>query len=226
MARRKLRLKDLRAVARLHRRGMSGPEIARRLGISLRAAYYRLEKAGVTRRRKTAARNRLSERELSRTARLYAQGLSLGKVGARLGMTREGVRYRLEEAGVRRRPRSWPRPRIGMAELKGVAELYATGICATEVARRMGMTAAMVLHRLHKHGVKVRPYSSKIWTPTERARSAAALYQSGLSGPQVAERLVMRRATVYKYLRRQNIPTRRRGGVAGARRRDRLRGGA
>jgi biotin operon repressor len=92
---------------------------------------------------------------VSETRRLYeVEGLSLGAISARLGISRQAVHQRLVNAGVEMRP-AGQRPRTLPRE--PLERLYVQdGKGSPEIAAELGVTSNLVLNSLRRHGIAVR----------------------------------------------------------------------
>lgn len=78
--------------------GATTYQLAKKFKIDRRTVSNILKRQGVTVRGQ-----RLSEADVDKAERLYLQGLSLARVGERLGVSDDTVRYRLVKRGVRMR---------------------------------------------------------------------------------------------------------------------------
>jgi transposase len=105
--------------------------------------------------------------------------------------------------------------------LRLVIYLYRSGCSATEIGEAIGVTKQRVLQLLRNAGVErrgcgniTRGYSGYATSLRfkERSRRIVALYQSGLSTPEIAETLGCVGDTVIRALRRAGVP--RRKGIA------------
>lgn len=111
-----------------------------------------------------AARLRAREHRDERIVSLYQSGMTLKAVGARVGMTWDGVRRVLVREGVPRKPPGWypakPNHRFLQARelVRPVASLYDTGpgTSAVDLARITGLNPHTVRRHLVALGVRMR----------------------------------------------------------------------
>jgi len=145
-------------VARLYvEEGLSLEEAGARFGLTPERVRQILERAGV--RRRDGGASLSPEEEVQRDqeiVRLYVEeGLSLEKAGARLGLTSERVRQKLERRGVS--------PRNGSCRLtheqqarrdQEIVRLYVEeGLSLKKIGARFGLSDFAVRHILERAGV-------------------------------------------------------------------------
>jgi DNA-binding CsgD family transcriptional regulator len=151
-------------------------DVARLLGLGTDAATRRLRRAGAdtsrsARRFVRAARRKglpppvAPSRVPAEVARLYARGHSLRQVGARFGLTPEGVRQILLKRGLELRPSGPARPRPDdcrpiAARLRALRA--AAGLSQRGLAARCGLTPPTVRHAEHARGLPTRGTLEKL----------------------------------------------------------------
>lgn len=152
----------------------------------------------------------------------YEAGASLKNIAEELGISAETVRQKLLSRGVAIRPRgatvfgsNGGQP---TATEKEIIAGYREGASIRALGRTHGVSEKAISNLLKRHGIQLRPPSRKPLIGTQRAE-AVKLYGEGLSGPDVAARLVVSKQTVWRALREEGVirpggPANRLGGVS------------
>lgn len=139
-------------IKRLYQDGLSGREIAHRLGIAVGTAYNVLQEMGVPRVSAVDRRLDLPEDEM---LKMYSLGLSVLDVAKRFGVSTTLVNRRLKENGIIPRGRSMHNdPRLSYDNLY---RLYVTERKSVkDVAVETGLSRATVANYLAIRGIKSR----------------------------------------------------------------------
>ena len=105
-----------------------------------------------------------------------------------------------------------PRPKpVSEREASTITELYATGISAAEVARRVGRPSRTVTGVLRRKGIEIRSCPPPVKADVNEM---IRLYESGLSLAKVGKVVGVSQSTVGKHLSDTGITLRSRGAAA------------
>lgn len=130
-----------------------------------------------------------------RLIELYVnQQLPAEAIAKQVGMTANGIRYRLHRAGVA------VRSQRHAATTEELADLYAGGMASPEIAQRTGMSPGNVLWRLRQVGVQIR-HNGPNRNPTSTEELARLYFAEGLSPSVIAKQTGMTYGHVCKRLR-------------------------
>jgi transposase-like protein len=140
-------------------------------------------------------------------AQLYRSGESIRVIGKRLGISFQRVSQLLQSARVPTRP-LW---KVGDHQIDRIERYYASGLSATDVARRVKMPVGTVLTILHKIGVSLRPASFYTTTYREQCPRAATLYDMGFSSTELSRILGCSQAHAHRLARVGGATMRPRG---------------
>jgi transposase len=151
--------------------------------------------------------NKLDPAILAETRRLYVdEGLSLGKIGERFGISPQAVQERLKTLGVRRRGIKERHPVVELVDYDLIHRLYVIdGLNCAEVGAKLGMTTKHALAQLKRHGIERRKSG---WTkPTVLDRDL--LYKlyvvDGLYIRELKDKFGVGQGVIYNNLRRYGI---------------------
>ncbi|MGV0964217.1 MAG: hypothetical protein ACOYBT_10035 [Polynucleobacter sp.] len=190
-------------IARLYGEGLSGPEVANRVGCSYKTVLNALERCGVARR---ARGTRYSPRKatvsnqdrIERIRTMRAEGLTLKEIGAREKITGERVRQLCGKAGIdtSKRPLT--------EHEKALVAQYLAGDSLHIVAEAGGLSTGVVARLLALAGEKPRPapkLRNRHPHTLVNAERAAQLYASGLTMAAIAKHVGLANASsVYRLL--------------------------
>lgn len=199
-------------------KGISGPQIAERLGCSERTVYVYLEDYGIDRRDKHAARGVPEDsplRDEEQLRELYVEEeMSTVEIGKRLGHSSGCVQDWLNRFGIERRgpagteciPEDSPLHDEG--RLRG---LYVEQrMTLHKIAEKLGHAEQTVWERLKKSGIEMRDQSASLGIPKDSPlrdeEQLRELYvENNMTGPEIAEDLNCSSSTVYAWLKRHGI---------------------
>jgi transposase-like protein len=196
----------------LHAAGVSAKAIGARLGVSDSSVSGWLHEAGVPKRwkRPPGAPRVVSAEVREQALELYATGVPVKEIGARLGITRTAVYHWLDAAGV---PRRGPRPRAEnpYAHPEAVRErifaLNAAGVPVKEIGARLGISRTAVYRWIDAAGVPRRRERPPAVPAAVRAR-ALELYAAGVPLGEIAAACGVCRAAVCRWRRVEGLPAR------------------
>lgn len=104
--------------------------------------------------------------DVARCIELYNSGLSIGETGRRMGHHHSVIAYHLKRNGVIiRSQREAQRKKI---KTQDIADMYASGMSAPEIAAKLGITYQCVYDRLAEIGMKTRSRREQIKVMIER----------------------------------------------------------
>jgi len=131
-------------------------EIGERVGVSGRTVRTWLQRLGIPLRPQPERRRRHRPPTPAQLRRRYlADGLSIGQLAARYGVSASTVRRWLKDAGIPRRPAG------GRSRAPSREELYrlyqAEGLSTTQIGERYGVRQGTAHHWLRAAGVALRP---------------------------------------------------------------------
>jgi AraC-like DNA-binding protein len=127
--------------------------------------------------------------------RLYESGLSLAQVGEAVGLTPEGVKYRLEQEGCKKmRGRGRPCKKL-CADT--VVDLWSDGYTAQQIAELFEVQTSSVYYHLRRRGVALPGNQPRVDTTPERIREYRAL---GFTMQQIANIVGCARFSLYRIL--------------------------
>lgn len=203
------------AMADDYHSGLTLAQVAERHGVHPNTVSSALKRVGVPVTRGPAAKGVADKDRAAEMARRYLGGETLETIGKAFGVTRERVRQILRKTGVAslgHRPEHCKQAHPLTQDEIAAAEMYEQGIRPAQIAVRYPkVNLAVVRERL---GIPAKPYGSWNIRPDDAEITArvAELYRSGLSAPEIVERVPEVRfpETVYRYLRKAGIKPRRR----------------
>ena len=154
---------------RLYRSGMTAKQVAAQMGISTGTVWNCCKEAGVEKRR--AGSHSPHTAEIKTTAlKLYADGMSVIKVGAAIDIAPATVWLWCRDAGVIRPSLQMPYP----TEIRDkVVRLHKAGWPASEIANLMKIHRNTIGNWLNKHGREDRKASKAGWQRREWQKQRA-----------------------------------------------------
>jgi len=142
---------------RLYEREQLVPaEIGERVGVSGRTVRAWLQQLGIPLRPRAERRRRHRPPTPAQLRRRYlTDGLSIGQLAARHGVSASTVRRWLKDAGI---PRRLPGGQSRAPSRQELCRLYqAEGLSTTQIGERYGVSQATAHHWLRAAGVALRP---------------------------------------------------------------------
>lgn len=153
---------------------------------------------------------------------MYNNHYSVAEIARRLYYAKGTVYARLQNAGVKMRPRGHPAgmgTRLNHQEVARTVLLYKNGYTTNEVAQMEGIKQSSVRYRLKMAGVPTRPRSESLKLKNKRlklveAQEMANLYESGLSQTEIANMFGWTRPAVKNRLQMLGVKLRSRSEYA------------
>jgi DNA-binding CsgD family transcriptional regulator len=143
---------DIDELRRLAARGMTGPQIAKAMGVGTTVVWAAALCHGVLLKRGRRARGLLSEHD-EEIAALYAAGMSMEKIGERFGWSYQAVRERLIALGIERRAALTKAPLAPSADAE-MAAMREEGATLGEIAECFGVSIERARQRIARHRAK------------------------------------------------------------------------
>lgn len=190
---------------------MSLAEIADQIGCSVGGVYAALVRYQISRRPARGFKGvNTRTRHGDEIKQLYTDGLTAEVIAERLGVGRQTVYNVLADLGVERRTPA--RRRIPGLDEPTARKLYVEqGWGSPRIAKRFGVSAAVVERRLREYGIPVRGHSL-MGDPRLSEENLRQLYLvQNLPIADIAQQLDVSTPTVFKYLAIRHIPLRTRG---------------
>jgi DNA-binding CsgD family transcriptional regulator len=188
---------DHEQLARLWFDGVKLHDMSAQLGATVKTISQRARRIGLPRRLKSAA-----EISQATACALYADGLSLDEVGAKVGCSGSMVASILRMRGQKVRPAVRRHP--GME--RECVTLYRRGLTYRQIAQSLGLRYWQVSARVRK----VMGPGERGFRPRHPIERLVALRDRGLCFSEIARRCEVHRETVRQRLKRYD---RRRGGA-------------
>lgn len=143
-------------IAALYGSGVSGVEIARRLGLKRQSVYNALSQLGVHRRRGAPAKRGLNLTKEVLTELYVTQRWTQTRIAERYGVSASVVGRRLKAVGIQSRSGNTT-ANLGRLSKEHLTQLYVTKkLQLDEVARTIDVSVPTVRRYLHLHGIPLR----------------------------------------------------------------------
>ena len=152
-----------------------------------------------------------SEAIKQRAITLYLTGLSSRETARRLGReTGLAVTHPTVARWVRRVGESRPvGARRTVSLPKEAVRMYESGFTLSEVAKRLGVSQALVQERFQEMGVRIRPRGLRYTRLADKSWMENQYYTKGLSAREIAHLVGCSALTVHYHLRKYGIPRKR-----------------
>jgi hypothetical protein len=148
---------DTAEMIRLYETGYTLRQVGEQVGCPGTTVKNRLQTKGINLRPDNSGRKKenLSVEEI---VELYASGLTLRKIGMRLGCAATTVRWHLTKAGISLRPSNNISNKA--YDIEGMAKAYRNGATLKQVGVLFGCSSTSVGSQLKKAGILLRPSNS------------------------------------------------------------------
>lgn len=182
--------------------GLSGEQLAAALNVSEATIFNDTKRLGLHIERKPKSGPQQPSPHALETrqkiADLIRQGASVREIQGKLGMGRQTVWNHLYALDMRPcPPPAAPNP-VLLERAARIRELADSGCEGPEIARRLGISQALVYSDASKHGIKI---GTKGLGGPCRREDVLALAAQGMSGAAIARKLGAAKSTVSRHLR-------------------------
>jgi len=198
-------------LAAMAARGLSGPEIAIRLGIKAKRIYEEAAKIGVHVRHETPRRGtRIAEktkREMAAIKELHEQGRTVPEMANETKIAKRRIRTLLGKLGLKAHPAPRGAAAMGAAQTsverglqtrRRVAEAYDPDKSAKEIAEAAGVSESTTLRHLRDLGLKSRRGPRRDPAIERRRETVKEMAADGYSGVEIAKALGVSRYVIYE----------------------------
>jgi hypothetical protein len=139
-----------RKITRLADQEMSAAQIAKTLGLTRGQVLGKMHRLGL--KTKNPPKKWLNTALVEKMTELTDQRLSASQIGKALRLTRNQVKYRMKQLGLKTNPKTeWP---AGTA--KKMTELISQGLSNSGIAKALGLTRGQVLGKMRRLGLKTK----------------------------------------------------------------------
>lgn len=150
-------------VVSLWKQGLSGRDVAKRLGLSETTTYRVLSKSGLPAESRAVERKRkLSNTQVAEIVHMYASGQSSAEIAKSIGTSANTVRSALRREGVEIRPSGGRLRKWSDSEITEICSLYTEGFSQEKIAEKFGTNQSRISGIINNAGLSKRPiYSNR-----------------------------------------------------------------
>ncbi len=176
---------DQQRMVSMYENGKSQRKIAKEIGCSQCTITRIFKKLGV-KVRPSPPRHKVTPEERQMIVRLREQGKSYSEIAAKIGCCREHVNRIMRQLKTPVRVQS--PDAYSPEDHRRMVDAYESGISLEEISAGFGCGRKTVILVLRKHGVKIRPRGGVAQLPPKQQERIVAMYESGFSGAEIAEK--------------------------------------
>ena len=126
---------------------------------------------------------KLTKEDISNVIEMYKSGLSTNKIGDKMGVDAESIRYQLKRNGVEIRSTC----KIDESGEGDVVQAYSSGKTISSIAKEKGVSASVVIRVLEKNNIELRDYNKRKFNK-DQYPDLLKNYYSGMSSGDIAKK--------------------------------------